>query len=119
MQSEPLSHPNKPLIKHIANMLAEADSRLLQCIKIYHDIAKLKTNFQIYIKNPTEKIADKNHALLSSYIFLLNSEFNELDTAFGFLSIVSHHGNVENFCELTTQNKNFGKYFESSKELDF
>ncbi len=119
LQSELLSHPNKPLIKHITNMLAEADSRLLQCIKIYHDIAKLKTNFQIYIKNPTEKIADKNHALLSSYIFLLNSEFNELDTAFGFLSIVSHHGNVENFCELTTQNKNFGKYFESSKELDF
>ena len=89
LQSEPLSHPNKPLIKHITNMLAEADSRLLQCIKIYHDIAKLKTNFQIYIKNPTEKISDKNHALLSSYIFLLNSEFNELDTAFDVKSSVN------------------------------
>ena len=117
--SEFLSHPNKALKFHILNMINDGDDEITRQIKLFHDIAKLKQNFQKYINNPNDKITDKNHSLLSAYIFLLNSTFDELSSAFGFLSIVSHHGDVENFSELIANNKNFGKYFELSHEFDF
>ena len=47
-----LSHPNKPYTKHISNMLDEADTPLIREVKLYHDITKLKNNFQIYIREP-------------------------------------------------------------------
>ena len=45
------SHPNKLLENHIKNMISPGDEELDKQVKLYHDIAKLKNNFQIYIRD--------------------------------------------------------------------
>ena len=66
------SHPNKLYIEHITNMFDSSDTPLEREVKKFHDIAKLKQNFQIYIRG--DKGVDKNHSLLSAYIFLFNCD---------------------------------------------
>lgn len=109
------SHPNKLLENHIKNMISPDDDELGKQIKLYHDIAKLKNNFQIYIRDTSNDMMDKNHSLLSAYFFLLNSKFDEIPTLFGFLAIVSHHGNVVN---LMTLAREANKFFKNQKELE-
>ncbi|WP_103573639.1 CRISPR-associated helicase/endonuclease Cas3 [Campylobacter concisus] len=109
------SHPNKLLENHIKNMISPDDDELDKQVKLYHDIAKLKNNFQIYIRDTSNDKLDKNHSLLSAYFFLLNSKFDEIPTLFGFLAIVSHHGNVVN---LMTLAREANKFFKNQKELE-
>ena len=114
------SHPNKLLENHIKNMISPGDEELDKQVKLYHDIAKLKNNFQIYIRDTSNDKLDKNHSLLSAYFFLLNSKFDEIPTLFGFLAIVSHHGDVLNLDRLVREdNKFLGDNFENSKELEY
>ncbi|MBF0923871.1 MAG: CRISPR-associated helicase Cas3' [Campylobacter concisus] len=109
------SHPNKLLKNHIKNMISPNDEELGKQVKLYHDIAKLKNNFQIYIRDTSNDKLDKNHSLLSAYFFLLNSKFDEIPTLFGFLAIVSHHGDVVN---LMTLAREANKFFKNQKELE-
>ena len=109
------SHPNKLLEHHIKNMISPDDDELGKQVKLYHDIAKLKNNFQIYIRDTSKDMLDKNHSLLSAYFFLLNSKFDEVPTIFGFLAIVSHHGDVVN---LMTLAREANKFFKNQKELE-
>ena len=109
------SHPNKLLENHIKNMISPDDDELGKQVKLYHDIAKLKNNFQIYIRDTSNDKLDKNHSLLSAYFFLLNSKFDEIPTLFGFLAIVSHHGDVVN---LMTLAREANKFFKNQKELE-
>ena len=109
------SHPNKLLENHIKNMISPNDEELDRQVKLYHDIAKLKNNFQIYIRDTSNDKLDKNHSLLSAYFFLLNSKFDEILTLFGFLAIVSHHGDVVN---LMTLAREANKFFKNQKELE-
>ena len=114
------SHPNKLLENHIKNMISAGDEELDKQVKLYHDIAKLKNNFQIYIRDTSNDKLDKNHSLLSAYFFLLNSKFDEIPTLFGFLAIVSHHGDALNLDRLVREdNKFLGDNFENSKELEY
>ena len=114
------SHPNKLLENHIKNMISPGDEELDKQVKLYHDSAKLKNNFQIYIRDTSNDKLDKNHSLLSAYFFLLNSKFDEIPTLFGFLAIVSHHGDVLNLDRLVREdNKFLGDNFENSKELKY
>ena len=109
------SHPNKLLENHIKNMISPDDDELDKQVKLFHDIAKLKNNFQIYIRDTSNDKLDKNHSLLSAYFFLLNSKFDEIPTMFGFLAIVSHHGDVVN---LMTLAREANKFFKNQKELE-
>ena len=109
------SHPNKLLENHIKNMISPNDDELGKQVKLFHDIAKLKNNFQIYIRDTSSDKLDKNHSLLSAYFFLLNSKFDEIPTLFGFLAIVSHHGDVVN---LMTLAREANKFFKNQKELE-
>ncbi len=109
------SHPNKLLENHIKNMISPNDEELDRQVKLFHDIAKLKNNFQIYIRDTSNDKLDKNHSLLSAYFFLLNSKFDEIPTLFGFLAIVSHHGDVVN---LMTLAREANKFFKNQKELE-
>ena len=109
------SHPNKLLENHIKNMISPDDDELDKQVKLFHDIAKLKNNFQIYIRDTSNDKLDKNHSLLSAYFFLLNSKFDEIPTLFGFLAIVSHHGDVVN---LMTLAREANKFFKNQKELE-
>ena len=114
------SHPNKLLENHIKNMISAGDEELDKQVKLYHDIAKLKNNFQIYIRDTSNDKLDKNHSFLSAYFFLLNSKFDDIPTLFGFLAIVSHHGDVLNLDRLVREdNKFLGDNFENSKELEY
>ena len=110
------SHPNKLLENHIKNMISPGDEELDKQVKLYHDIAKLKNNFQIYIRDTSNDKLDKNHSLLSAYFFILNSKFDEIPTLFGFLAIVSHHGDAVN---LMTLAREANKFFKNSKELEY
>ena len=110
------SHPNKLLEDHIKNMISPGDEELDKQVKLYHDIAKLKNNFQIYIRDTLNDKLDKNHSFLSAYFFLLNSKFDEIPTLFGFLAIVSHHGDAVN---LMTLAREANKFFKNSKELEY
>ena len=101
-------------------MISPDDDELDKQVKLYHDIAKLKNNFQIYIRDTSNDKLDKNHSFLSAYFFLLNSKFDEIPTLFGFLAIVSHHGDVLNLDRLVREdNKFLGDNFENSKELKY
>jgi len=117
--SQFLSHPDKLYIEHISNMFSPQDTPLEREVKRFHDIAKLKNNFQIYIRDTLQDTKDKNHSLLSAYLFVLNSSFETRDLLFGFLAIASHHANIENFFALNEDNRYIGKYCINSKELDF
>ena len=110
------SHPNKLLENHIKNMISPDDDELDKQVKLYHDIAKLKNNFQIYIRDTSNDKLDKNHSFLSAYFFLLNSKFDEIPTLFGFLAIVSHHGDAVN---LMTLARDANKFFKNLKELEY
>ena len=113
-----LSHPDKIFIDHILGTLSKNDTELEKNVKIYHDIAKLKNNFQFYIRD-NSKVKDKNHSLLSGYLFAANSKFEDIQTLFGFLAITSHHDNVRNFYYLKEPNINFGECYENHKEFSF
>jgi len=112
-------HPDKLFKNHILNMVSKEDNELEKCVKIYHDIAKLKWLFQKYIRTLDDKILGKEHSLLSAYFFMLNSNFGDIETAFGFLAIISHHGSVNNFYDIVANNKNFGRNFEKSVEFNY
>lgn len=112
-----LSHPDKPYINHIQNMIEENEDEIAKEVKKYHDIAKLKGNFQIYIRDTTKNISNKDHSFLSAYIFLLNSSFDDKTTIFGFLSILSHHGNVKNLRDFL--NVEFKENFINLNEFKF
>ena len=113
------SHPNKLYTTHITNMLDSLDTPSIRGVKLYHDIAKLKNNFQLYIREPQKNIKGKNHSLLSAYLFLVNFDFKPLEMLFGFFAISSHHNNLENFMSLKEPNRYLGEYFENSKELEY
>lgn len=110
------SHPNKLLENHIKNMISPGDEELDKQVKLYHDIAKLKNNFQIYIRDTSNDKLDKNHSFLSAYFFILNSKFDEIPTLFGLLAIISHHGDAVN---LMTLARDANKFFKNSKELEY
>ncbi|AII14452.1 CRISPR/Cas system-associated endonuclease/helicase Cas3, type I-B/HMARI [Campylobacter iguaniorum] len=111
--SDFLSHPDKPYIDHIKRMVDISDSKLEKEVKAFHDVAKLKSTFQKYIQNLDVFVENKNHALLSAYMFLENCVNDELDTVFGFLAIVLHHKEI---CDLDDINDYFCL---NEKELSF
>ena len=114
-----LSHPNKLLREHINNMLSFASNNLERDIIRFHDIAKVKEEFQEYIRDTSKNIKNKDHSLLSAYFFLCNSKHSDVDTLFGFLTILSHHGKVRNFFNLIeNHNVCLGESFETQYEIE-
>lgn len=114
-----LSHPNKLLQEHVTYMLSFASSDLERDIIRFHDIAKVKEEFQEYIRDTSKNIKNKDHSLLSAYFFLCNSKHSDIDTLFGFLAILSHHGKIKNFYYLTeSPNVRLGESFETQHEIE-
>lgn len=119
--SDLLSHPQKLLREHVEGMLSFASNDLERDVIIFHDIAKAKEPFQRFIRDTSLKVDNKEHSLLSGYYFLLNSKHSDLDTCFGLLAILSHHGNIKNF-DVLVKNDNelyLARNFEKSKEFAF
>lgn len=119
--SDILSHPQKLLREHVKGMLSFASNDLEKDVILFHDIAKAKEPFQRFIRDTSLKVDNKEHSLLSGYFFLLNSKHSDLDTCFGLLAILSHHGNIKNF-DVLVKNDNelyLARNFEKSKEFTF
>lgn len=119
--SDILSHPQKLLREHVEGMLSFASNDLERDVIIFHDIAKAKEPFQRFIRDTSLKVDNKEHSLLSGYYFLLNSKHSDLDTCFGLLAILSHHGHIKNF-DVLVKNDNelyLARNFEKSKEFTF
>lgn len=119
--SDILSHPQKLLREHVKGMLSFASNDLERDIILFHDIAKAKEPFQRFIRDTNLKVDNKEHSLLSGYYFLLNSKHSDLDTCFGLLAILSHHGHIKNF-DVLVKNDNelyLARNFEKSKEFTF
>lgn len=113
-----LSHPNKLLQEHVSNMLSFASNNLERDVIRFHDLAKVKEEFQEYIRDTSKNIKNKDHSLLSSYFFLCNSKYSDIDTLFGFLAILSHHGKIRNFYYMAKeQNVCLGEFFEKRDEI--
>ena len=100
-------------------MLSFASNNLERDIIRFHDIAKVKEEFQEYIRDTSKNIKNKDHSLLSAYFFLCNSKHSDIDTLFGFLAILSHHGKVRNFFNLIeNHNVCLGESFETQYEVE-
>ena len=114
-----LSHPNKLLQEHVSNMLSFASSDLERDVIRFHDLAKVKEEFQEYIRGTSKNIKNKDHSLLSAYFFLCNSKYSDIDTLFGFLAILSHHGKIRNFYYMAEiPNVCLGEFLQIPHEIE-
>lgn len=90
------SHPDYPYKRHIRNIADSFDDENHQFTAMYHDLGKLSSAFQTYIdpEHPNKK--KTTHALIGALLFLYQHG-NQLDKASlpVFLSILKHHGNLE------------------------
>ena len=97
------SHPDYPLRKHIKNMIESfGDDNNHQASCAYHDLGKLSEEFQNYIRDPNANKKTK-HALISALLFLLVHELEINEQTFPvFLSILKHHGDLEDIDALAS-----------------
>lgn len=124
--TEIISHPGKPLIRHLKEVAHNCMQNLSKvqlnagvsssviCDLGYiqgalHDIGKATINFQIYIKSEGKTIIQpKHHALISAYLtkfvadrylrrYELDEFIHQLLSYFVFTSVKRHHGHVLNF----------------------
>lgn len=94
------SHPEYPLTRHISNMIESFDDKTHRMACAYHDSGKLSKEFQSYIRKPEDNKKTK-HAFLSAIFFLINNGLKINEQTFSiFLSILRHHGNLENVDDL-------------------
>lgn len=123
---EIISHPGKPLIKHLREVARycaktiggkhlsvgidiDVLKKLGFILGAVHDIGKATRNFQTYIKSKGKKVIQpKHHALISAYLarqiatqYLASTDLSEFDKKllpyFVFTSVKRHHGHILNF----------------------
>lgn len=90
------SHPYYPYIKHVENITASFNDRNHQTAAYYHDIGKLSKEFQDFINDPG-KSKKTTHALESALIYFFENNLEITSENFPiFISILKHHGDLEN-----------------------
>ncbi|MBN1798037.1 MAG: CRISPR-associated helicase Cas3' [Spirochaetales bacterium] len=97
------SHPDYYYRDHINNIADSFNDRVHRNAAEYHDLGKLSTAFQNYIRsvNNSEKTT---HTLESALIFLKENSYTlNKETLPVFISILKHHGNLENVNDLASR----------------
>lgn len=109
-----LSHPNYSYNKHIQNIADSFDDSNHKVSAMFHDLGKLAEAFQTYIDENHPNKKKTTHSLESAFIFLSECD-NQLDvnTFPVFMSIMKHHGNLENVNELSKR-LDFSEYILSN-----
>lgn len=97
------SHPGYPYTKHIDNIAASFDTPDHHNTASFHDIGKLSEEFQSYI-NKKDGSKKTTHALEGAiiYFFAQDSKIDK-NTFPIFLSILKHHGDLENINDLANE----------------
>ena len=95
------SHPDYPYKNHIKNMANSFGEGIHRMAASFHDLGKLSNEFQNYIQN-LDRGKKTTHAFESSLIYLFLNELKiKPETVAIFISILKHHGNLENINELS------------------
>lgn len=96
------SHPDYYYRDHIKNIVDSFNDKVHIKAAEYHDLGKLSTAFQNYIRNVNANNSEKTtHSLESALIFLKENAYTlNKETLPIFISILKHHGNLENVNDL-------------------
>lgn len=105
-----LSHPDKKLTDHIAQIAAAYDDMLFQTAVHYHDAGKTTDSFQHYISS-SEVLSSEPHAPVSGLIFLLGEHGLSDCKALFFIynAIISHHGSLHSRKSICDNLANLGE----------
>jgi len=94
------SHPEYPYTNHIDNIAVSFDTTDHYNTAHFHDLGKLSKEFQDYINNK-DGAKKTTHALEGAILYFLSQDHKIDDNTFPiFLSILKHHGNLENINSL-------------------
>lgn len=90
------SHPNYAYQKHINNIADSFGDESHKQSAMFHDLGKLCDDFQTYI-NPEHSNKQKTtHAIIGALVYLSKQSYKlDKNTLSIFLSILRHHGNLE------------------------
>lgn len=118
-----LSHQEKKLKNHIENIANfKPDDRAFQMASKFHDLGKVKDEFQIYIQGKSK--TKTTHSNISALIYLFNHIDNFKPTKenlFIFLSILSHHGRLKSldFEPIKLDEKELKAIYSKSDVVEF
>jgi len=105
------SHPEYPYTKHVENISASFDNPDHQSASWFHDIGKLSKEFQNYI-NDKEGSKKTTHALEGAILYFFSQDYKIDDNTFPiFLSILKHHGDLENINFLANETLSCESHF--------
>jgi CRISPR-associated endonuclease/helicase Cas3 len=105
------SHPEYPYTKHVDNIAASFDTPDHHDIAYFHDIGKLSKEFQNYI-NKKDGSRKTTHALEGAILYFFAKDRKMDDNTFPiFLSILKHHGNLENINSLANDTLSCESHF--------
>jgi len=108
------SHPNKPYINHISNIANSFDDEAHRISANFHDIGKLSSEFQSYIRKETNK--KTTHAIEGGYLFPFLIDRIDKDFLPTFFSIVKHHLSLSNIKDdVYKYGNNFDNDFKSEQ----
>ena len=105
------SHPEYPYTKHVDNIAACFDTPDHHNTAYFHDIGKLSKEFQNYI-NKRDGSRKTTHALEGAILYFFAQDRKMDDNTFPiFLSILKHHGNLENINSLANDTLSCESHF--------
>ena len=120
------SHPGKRYVDHIKRMLQGFNDVLFQEAVYYHDVIKLATPFQTYIRlerKEEESIEaferrrmgyKTTHALESAYIYYVVNRREDAGFLMVFTAIANHHGALPDMAEMLQHIKTIPEKFNKS-----
>ncbi|GJQ50558.1 MAG: CRISPR-associated helicase/endonuclease Cas3 [Candidatus Kuenenia stuttgartiensis] len=97
------SHPEYPYTKHVDNIVACFNDTAHHDTAHFHDIGKLSKEFQDYINN-RYGCKKTTHAMEGAILYLYSNDCKIDEKTFPiFLSILKHHGDLENINSLANE----------------
>lgn len=106
-----LSHPNYPYRKHIKNIADSFDDESHKWSALHHDLGKLYEAFQTYINPENANKQKTKHALVGALLYCAKNNFELDKNSFPiFLTILKHHGNLEDVNTMTYNNLSDEEY---------
>jgi len=98
------SHPNYPYRIHIKNIADSFDDEKHKQSAMFHDLGKLCKDFQTYINPDNPNKQKTTHAILGALLYVVKNNYQLDKKLFAvFLSVLRHHGNLNDVNELSEE----------------